>query len=542
MVRSRLSPALWLLALPAAALAQAPAPASPQDPSPLVLRSTTRLIQVDVVVRDKAGRPVPGLGQGDFEIFEDGRRQAVRFFSAAAPRPARDAELPPGMVSNRAPLEGSRQGVTVILVDSLNTDWRARNAARENLRKFLLAARPDDRIALYTLGGSLKIVHEFTTDARSVLKQLESRTEQPNFGDNIEQISVLKELIPECAALLKWSLAREGDFRDVQRAVATFDTLQAIARHLGSTPTRKSLIWISSGFPMSINANANTATMTAQHGLVMTGEHRSFTAEFDQAYKALSAANVAVYPIDPRGLMGLPEFDAISRKPEANRPWVESNSMLQQMAQRTGGRAFIDQNDILGSLKQVTDEAQQTYTLAYYPSSDKFDGRYRKLEVRLKREGLAAAHRQGYYALDEKELKQADPAEAMRAAAREPLDSAVIGIDAALNPQPGTKVLELLARIDAAELLWPEGSGFTVAASVAVFQFDAEGRQLAGVSDNLSFAADPAKAALLSQHGLSFRRGVELNPAAARVRLVVRSARTGATGTLTVPLPPAARP
>lgn len=525
--------ALCLLALPSAAFQEPPVP---------LLQSTTRLIQVDVVVRDKSGQPVPGLAQQDFEIFEDGRRQRVRFFSATAPRPAEPPDLAPGMVSNRAVTEGTERGVTVVLVDSLNTDWRARAAARANLRKFLLAARPTDRIALYTLGGSLQVVHDFTSDAASLLKRLDSKTDQANFGDNLDQLSLLKDLIPEAAALLKWSLAREGDFRNTQRAVATFSALEAIARHLGAVPARKSLIWISSGFPLSINANPSTATVTARHGLVNTGESRNFAPEFDKAFKELSAANVAVYPLDPRGLQGLPEFDAISRSPAADRSWIESDSMLTQMARRTGGRAFVSQNDILGSLRQVAAEAGSTYTLAYYPPSEKFDGRFRKIEIKVKRDGLTAAHRQGYYALDEKELKRADAAEEMRTAARDPLDSSLIGIDAVLNRQSGTPTLELLARIDVEPLLWREASGFSVTANVGILQFDAEGRQLAGSNDSLSFTVDAAKAAALSKNGLSFRRGVDVKPEAARVRLVVRSVKTGATGTLTVPLPKAARP
>ncbi|MBI4893116.1 MAG: VWA domain-containing protein [Acidobacteria bacterium] len=526
-------PAFLLLASQSSLLSQSQVDTQKPD---LTIRSTTRLIQVHVAVRDGSSQPVAGLAQGDFEIIEDGRRQDIRFFTTASNRQAQDAGIAPGMTSNRLSPGTESRGVTVVLVDSLNTDWSARAAARENLRKFLLAARPDDRIALYTLGGSLKVIHDYTTDAASLLKQLDRTFDQANFGDNLAQLNLLKELIPEAGALLAWSIARETDFRDVQRATASFDALEAIARHVGATPARKSLVWISSGFPLSIRATAANGTTVPGRGFARTGEDRSFSPEFDKAFKALSAGNVAVYPVDPKGLMGLAEFDAVSPRPSADRSWQENNSMLNQLAQRTGGRAFTSQNDILGALQQISAEAQQTYVLAYYAPSEQFDGRYRKIEVRLKRRGLSAAHRQGYYALDDKALKQTDSEQEMRLAARQPLDSAIIGIDARLQPQPGSEAQMLLARIDTAELLWPEGTGFAAEAKVALLQFDAQGRQVAGTVDSVRVPLDAAKAGLLSRNGLAFQRGITLKPETATVRIVVRSAKTGAIGTLALPI------
>jgi hypothetical protein len=205
-----------------------------------------------------------------------------------------------------------------------------------------------------------------------------------------------------------------------------------------------------------------------------------------------------------------------------------------QLATRTGGRAYIDQNDIIGSLRQVTDAAQTSYSVAYYPSNPKFDGKYRKIEIRVKKNGLKANHRQGYFALDAGEVKRENVQDEMKSAARDPLDAAVIGIDAGLQDKDGAK--QLLARIDAGELIWEENGAFSVDTSIGLFQFDSEGRQLEGAADNVSFKCDPAKAAALSQYGLSYGRKVNLNPAAAKLRMVVRSARTGAIGSITIPV------
>jgi len=509
---------------------------TPASEPVLTLRSTTRLVQVEVIVRDKEGKPVSGLTKDDFEIREEHKPQEIRFFSdyKRGPKTAA-AELAPGMVSNRPEITGPRRGVTVILVDSLNTDWLVRARAMDNLMKFLKGAQPDDRIALYTLSHNLKVFHDFTGDARSLMKKLAERKEgaMPAVG---QEPPLLDQLIPEAAAVAKWANTQEQEARLVARATATWATMEDIANHLGSTPGWKSLIWISAGLPMQVGMDMSGGSTTIRlNQKVGSGEMRSFNREFDKAVKALTTSNVAVYPIDPRGLQGLPEYESTGQKlGKADRPWQESNSTLSQLADRTGGRAYIDQNDILGSLKQVTDAAQTSYTVAYYPSNPNFDGKYRRIEIRLKKDGLKANHRQGYYALDAGEVKHADVQDEIKAAARDPLDAAVIGIDAGMETVSGAT--QLRARIDTAELLWEEQGVFSVDTAMGLFQYDAEGRQLESVIDNVSFQCDAAKAALLSQRGLSYGRKIAVNPAAAKLRMVVRSARTGAIGSITIPV------
>ncbi len=526
-------PAIPVSLLLAAGLALAQQ--TPAGEPVLTLRSTTRLVQVEVIVRDKEGKPVSGLTKDDFEIREEHKPQEMRFFSdyKRGPKTAA-AELPPGMVSNRPEITGPRRGVTVVLIDSLNTEWSVRARALDNLRKFLKGAQPDDRIAIYTLGNSLKIFQDFNGDARSLQKKLDKYKGGPLSGSSDEP-SLLDTLIPEGMPVIQWAEDREAEFKIVNRARATLDTLEKVANHLGSTPGWKSLIWISNGVPLQVGMDLSMQGKTGNGRMVRSAEIRGFSQEFDSAVKALTSSNVAVYPIDPRGLQGLPEYESVGKYlGKTTRPWQETNSMLSHLADRTGGRAYIDQNDILGSLKQVTDAAQTSYTIAYYPSDSNFDGKYRKIEIRVKKDGLKANHRKGYYALDAVEVKKADVQDEIKAAARDPLDAAVIGIDAGIETVSGAT--QLRARIDTAESLWEEQGVFSVDTAMGLFQYDAEGRQLESVIDRASFQCDAAKAALLSQHGLSYGRKIAVSPAATKLRLVVRSARTGAIGSITIPV------
>jgi VWFA-related protein len=522
----------------AAVLLAAPACPAQQPPSEepvLTLRSTTRLVQVDVIVRGRDSKPLSGLKQEDFEIREDGKPQRVRYFidhQRAAPQAQ---ELPSGMLSNRPGAERPRRGVTVILLDSLNTKWQSRAQAIDALRAYLSAANPDDRIALYSLGHDLKVFHDFHGDARSLQKKLAQPRDTPLAGRG--EAATMDDLIPEVNQLAAWSRGVETEVLTRVRAERTLRTLESVANHLGSTPGRKSLVWISDGFPMQVGMDMTGGSWAGSRGgKIRSGEMLSFQTEFEKAVRALTSSNVAVFPIDPTGLQALPEFDAAGgRQPAASRPWMGTDSMFTQMAARTGGRAYVSVNGIRESLREITDDAQVTYTLAYYPSNSRFDGKYRKLEIRMKPAGLTANHRQGYYALDEGGARRGDPQQDLRAAALDPLDSALIGIDAVLRPGEGGAGAELAARIDAAELLWEADGGFTVDTTVGVFQYDADGRQLASLSDNVSFKCNPKQAALLSQHGLSYSRKLVLDPGAVRVRLAVRSARTGAIGSITLP-------
>jgi VWFA-related protein len=503
-----------------------------QDPE-LVLRSTTRLVQVEVVVRDSSGNPVPGLKKGDFEVLEDKKPQPIQFFADYRTEKPALAELPPGMVSNRPEVTGPRRGVTVILIDSLNTGWAARARAYENLVKFLKGANPDDRIALYTLGHQFKVFHDFSGDARALLKRIEAMG-NPTLAA-IGDETPLDQIIPEAAALSKWAGNQQDTIGLVARATATLDTLTAVANHLGSTPGWKSLIWISSGFPLQTGMDRIASTTEWRGTRTTTGTVRSFEAEFHRAIKALSNSNVAVYPIDPAGLQVSPEFDAAVRTPGLGQPWQETGSMFRQMARRTGGKAYTDLNDILGSLKDVTEGAQSSYTLAYYAPNPRDDGEYRRIQVRVKKRGLNVSHREGYFALAADEIRQTDPDQAMLATARDPLDSAVIGIDAQLqSTAAGTRVI---ARVNTAELISGDSGAFKVEATAGVYQFDREGRHLGAVADKISFNCNPAQAAQLSQFGMSYDRAIAIHPEAVRVRLVVRSNRTGALGSITLPVP-----
>src|ERR1700740_681035 len=146
---------------------RAPAPA--QQP----LRVATRLVQIDVIVLDKHGKPVTGLTKDAFVVVENKSPRTIRLFSTETSQVVPGAPpLPAGTYSNEIQAASVPSNLTVILLDSFNTGSLDQAYMRSQIAKLLRTLRAEDRVALYTLGAHLRVLHEFTSDAASLDESL----------------------------------------------------------------------------------------------------------------------------------------------------------------------------------------------------------------------------------------------------------------------------------------------------------------------------------------------------------------------------------
>lgn len=231
-------------------------PTAPRRETP-VLRTTTRLVQVSVVAQDKHGEPATDLAKEDFRVFDRGAEQKIEFFSMEAQRllPAEGPALPKDTWTNRLrQREGIPASVTLILLDGLNTQYQDQSYAHEQLVRFLSQLRPEEHVALYTLGSDLRILHDFTRDATSLLRALSREKgyngprvpeEEPDTGVKDSGIAALDDLLRTANAAITQNTY-------IHRAYRTVDALEAIAMHVAAIPGRKNLIWLSGGFPISV--------------------------------------------------------------------------------------------------------------------------------------------------------------------------------------------------------------------------------------------------------------------------------------------------
>ena len=151
--------------------------------------------------------------------------------------------------------------------------------------------------------------------------------------------------------------------------------------------------------------------------------------------QALSNANVSLYPIDARGLVGpndiIPGFTAVTRGSPFSPEMVSTGfqkfaltlQAMQTLADRTGGRAFYDTSDITHSLRQALDDSTVQYILGFYPRENEWNSTFHNPDVKVKRPGVEVRHRAGFYALPEPRMTaQGREARALEAA-KAPLEA-----------------------------------------------------------------------------------------------------------------------
>jgi VWFA-related protein len=403
--------------------------------SATVLRAVTRLVVLDVVATDKDGRPVTDLTVDDFKVMEEGKEQKVRAFSFQHPPGSGEpalrevaANLPPNVFSN-IPKFSTETALTVLLLDGLNTNLPNQAYARSEMIKYLEKV-PDGRpIAIYTLGRSLHLIQDFTTDyslIRTAAKNLKTQTsplqDNPAGGPPTEMAppgAFDSGMIP---AAMQQSMeefeAERTSFQTDLRVRYTLDALNSLARALSGYPGRKNLIWISEGFPISIDPDFTLSAASFNN-------MRNYAPDIAEAAESLTDAQIAIYPIDARGLVNYSVFSADSTgRDKFGRSLGRGDRMQQAMnteaaalqsvhgamedlAERTGGTAFYNRNDLDAAIRKSIDDGSTYYTLGYYPENKDWNGKFRKIHVKLTREGVRLRYRLGYYAFDPKNASEA---------------------------------------------------------------------------------------------------------------------------------------
>ena len=420
----RLLPLIFFLA-PSLALAQTPS----QQPAPsqpvTTIKASTRIVIVDVVVTDSKGHPVHNLKASDFAVLENNVSQPIRHFDEHTAITADEAaklppmpRMPPGIFTNYTPATAN-SAVNVLLLDTLNTPMKDQSFVRDQLKKYLTSASPGARIAIFGLSSRLYLLQGFTSDPeilKTVLNQKDLKS-SPLLDDPVsggpgpqsmsDMMSDTMGNDPGTAqviANLQQFEAQTQSFQLQLRARYTLDAMNQLARYLSGIPGRKNLIWFSGSFPISILPDGDLQDPFA----VMADSED----EFRETTNLLSVSQVAVYPVDARGLMVSPTFSAANsgskyaRNPTAmakdetkffQQTAAEHSTML-QMAEQTGGHAFINTNGLSQAVASAIDSGSNFYTVIYSPTNANWNGSFRKIQVRLQQQGLTLAYRRGYYA------------------------------------------------------------------------------------------------------------------------------------------------
>jgi len=586
-------------AAPAAPQRTQQAPTSnPQLP---VFRATTHLVTVDVVATDHHGQLISDLTSKDFQVFEQivgkkgQREQQISQFefvtqATSAKSEKQAPKIPAGVYTNLITMRRLPVPPTVLLVDGLNTDIEGGMQARRQMVKMLASIPSDTPVAVFLLGHNLRLLQGFTkdpallkaaaqkafsldnaavatVDARDDPNSLSSLTEEM-FGASGDEAPPGQAIAPgggkgtatsgpsgppggdlQMAAIERFEKETIAATTDM-RVQTTLDALRAIARHLSGYSGRKNLIWISSSFPLTISPDA-----TAQHNVAFEG-NRNYSSEVASVTNALADAKVAVYPVNPVGVQTQAYFDVSVRKTNTygvqpntlkntlnreNEARFASQESMQEVAQQTGGKICVNNNDLADCVKTAVTEGSSYYELAYYPDAGDWQGEFHRISVKTSRSGVQLSFREGYYARTgettgktDAKATENDP-HLQEAACQDLLTSTSILIvaKAYAGDQPGQA--KFFLAIDSKMLtLTPAGDKQNARLDLAVCALDVAGKPLQYMQDHVQqqLIAPPNGAASVSiPHVVQFAPKLQT----ARVRLVVRDVPSGRLGSVDVP-------
>lgn len=418
-----------------------PAPAQPppaqqdpaaQTPPAPVFRTDINFVRVDVIVTDKQGKPVGDLRQQDFEVTEDGKPQSVQTFKlinvkeatqTAAVEPQRRISDP---IQEQAEAQREDTRLFGIFLDDYHVRLENSMRAREPIARFIEnQLAPSDMLAImYPLTplSDVMLTHDLKNAAGAVRVFVGRKYDYTarnlfeeryvNYVSTMEAERIRNDVV---MSALKGLIIKMGGLRD----------------------GRKSLILVSEGFTNSLPSQAQDP-IAAQPGAPGPGgtggiirqpdplpgtnpamESRQASQEFFAQSSILSDLqwvietanryNTTIYTVDPRGLAVF-EFD-LSR---SNVSLTKDQQILEGtqdtmriLAAETDGRAIVNQNDLDAGMKQIVSDSSAYYLLGYTSTLAKPDGRYHKINVRVKRPGVQIRYRRGYVALTADEAARA---------------------------------------------------------------------------------------------------------------------------------------
>jgi VWFA-related protein len=338
------------VATPAAPGKEKKTSAQTETVAPGVIKSESSVVLVDVVVTDKKRNYLKDLTQKEFHVFEDGAEQPITSFS-------REVDIQPGTPE--------RQRYMVIFFDDQGLGADGQMLARNAAAKFVDGTASARRMmAVINYDEGLHVIQNFTAD-RDRLMSAVRKTKFAPFQTSTDEMPRPR------------GGQRESDPAPRNLLLAIRD----VARMLGTAPGRKTILFLSAGFDL------------------ISGR----SADYQDTIVALNKANVGVYTISARGLVGL---DMASG--EYMPPWTRDSGPgvfggapsfpggLPQLAAQTGGFAIVNANDLLGEMQKVSEEMNEYYLLGYVPPNPSHDGRYHKIHVKVDRAGAEVRARSGY--------------------------------------------------------------------------------------------------------------------------------------------------
>ena len=576
--RNRFLLSLFVTTACCVAMTQGGPPDSSATPT---IRVNTRLVLVDVVVTDKKGQPIPGLKANDFIVEENGKKQKIATFATPEDTSRAGAvALPPGIYSNAPENRAPGGPITVFVLDAANTPFRDQAYGRLQMLKYVQEqTRSNRRVAIFTLTNGLHVVQDFTNDPGLLAAALQKyKPQEPILTGTApapasSAVGNTDSGVPGAASFglaLNQATSELNSFQAVQigysldrRTETTLLAMRSLARMLGGVPGRKEVIWLTAAFPFDLipeDRNISEAEAALlQQGVHQTGlgtqasgsmaetSRLSHRDEIRQAAAQMSAAQIALYPIDVRGLgsgmevsfadAGVRHSTDLTTIAQVKMSDATSDQeTMRQLASETGGKAYVNQNEIKDGITLALADSGAAYTLGYYPEDKKWNGKYRNIKVKLERDGVQLRHRNGYFAVDPA-AKDHKSDQSLAEALGDSTPATLVFFKAQVKPGDKGK-LRVTFLVDAHSITAADASSGKKKLDLDLYSvvFGPDGKMLTNRSLKVTQDFPPEVYQQILQQGMLVPMDLDTPPSGnSQIRLAVRDNATGNIGTLLVP-------
>jgi len=547
-----------------------------------ILKTTTRMVTLEIVVKDHKGQHVTGLKPDDFQIFEqtpakskEKQEQKIAAFHEVsvadlAKQAGPQRRLLTGVNTNAVSAQKNPVPPTILLMDGLNTDVQYQLRVHAQSVKMLAQLPSDIPVAVFLLGFKLQMVQDFTSDPKllhaAVMTAVSAAGHDfaqtnpmapyeftgagsssagpagPSIGDL--RSSAFKGPLPDLSGpaqdifrqLDRFQTAIYRGQMDV-RVRLTANALTAIAQHVSGYPGRKNLLWLSTAFPICVEP-AMDAT-----------KNHVYNRQIEPVANALSDAKIAVYPINSAGVRSPAVYDVSAPPPPSPQQLLYAQyrelevqnrelDTMQLMADGTGGEVCTGDNDIADCVHRTVDDSSHFYEIAYYPYSKDWNGEYRRIVLNTKNKDWHLEYRQGYFAAPEEDRKTTGVRAALKRAACEgPLDATSILLTAKSLPPDSPSALKFNLDIAASTLTFtPTKDGANeVNLQLAVCTFDKKGNPDQFMSIPLDRKLTESEMQRVTASGIEDIAAVP-GPSPASLRLAVMDVPSGRIGSLRIVL------
>ena len=592
---------------------------------PPKFKAESRLVLVPAVVKDKSGNHLSGLTKDDFKLSQDGKQQAIAVFEEV--KVSKETLVPDNAkypeFSNVVGDLAKARALTVIAFDVINTPVLAMTQVKQDLLKYIgQMAERGEPTALVTLEpGRVRLVYDFTADPKAIvaaLKQIHARPVAGQPGSALDNSqAALATVVPDVGSNSGFGAVTVEGFQVLERQLSNWvnaklnadqmtrvqarqtrrDTLEALrnlAAALKQFPGRKTLIWVTGGFPYSEDTMqlgqptserasdrhrtdpspasttpgqpaapgsqagmANPAGMTdmsADSSVGLTGPEIMRSSANTEAindhtntWGTLNDANVAVYPIDARRLVNT-AFEVINTEQKYSSQATdrtlaygkeqETVTTFENMASATGGKPCYGRAEVSNCFKEAVDDGDSYYMIGYYVPEKTKPG-WHKLQVKSNSKDANIRSRNGFMysdvVLSSRPAIQADMASAFTS----PMNAVAVPFRGTfLGPvdHNGKKAVQFELHLPFESLTIDNQNGNRMKLDIAAVAFGNDGKVAGKMGQTIDTMLKPEAITQLQAGGLRYKNLLELEPGEYTVNFVVRDNLTGRVGSVRAPL------